>query len=105
VDSERGLLDSAIAEYPLYRQRSDPEYATQSPLGEYYLWCEHRAKGEAAEITEAARRNRLEVINWCGGVSEWGFSKLLHWLRRNPSRRGNFGCVECTQRTHRGIAV
>src|SRR5262249_26326502 len=23
------------------------------PLGEYYLWCDHRAKGEAAEITEA----------------------------------------------------
>jgi L-ribulokinase len=30
VDSERGLLDSAIAEYPLHRQRTDPEYATQS---------------------------------------------------------------------------
>jgi L-ribulokinase len=54
------------------------------------LWCDHRAKGEAAEITEAARRTRLEVINWCGGVysPEWGFSKLLHWLRHNPSRRG-----------------
>ena len=26
------------------------------PLGEYYLWCDHRAKGEAAEITEAAHR-------------------------------------------------
>ena len=30
VDSERGLLDSAIAEYPLHRKREDPEYATQS---------------------------------------------------------------------------
>ena len=138
VDSGRGLLDSAIAEYPLHRQRSDPEYATQShedhmralaeatcgalkkagipgeqveaialdttgssvipvgqglrPLGEYYLWCDHRAKGEAAEITEAARRTGLEVINWCGGVysSEWGFSKLLHWLRHNPSKRAEF---------------
>ena len=135
VDSERGLLHSAIAEYPLHRQRTDPEYATQShddhmralaeamraalkkagvpgesvqaialdttgssvvpvgrdlqPLGEYYLWCDHRAKGEAAEITEAARHDRLEAINWCGGVysSEWGFSKLLHWLRHNPAKR------------------
>jgi len=135
VDSERGLLESATAEYPLHRQRSDPEYATQShddhmralveamrvalakagvpgdrvesialdttgssvipvgkalqPLGEYYLWCDHRAKSEAAEITEAARRDGLEVISWCGGTysSEWGFSKLLHWLRHNPSRR------------------
>src|ERR1700691_18641 len=38
------------------------------PLGEYYLWCDHRAKGEAAEITEAAQRERLEAIQWCGGV-------------------------------------
>ena len=98
VDSERGLLESAVAEYPLHRKREDPEYATQShedhlralvaatrevlkkanlpgerveaialdttgssvipvgqnlePLGEYYLWCDHRAKDEAAEITD-----------------------------------------------------
>ena len=138
VDSERGLLTSAIAEYPLHRKREDPEYATQShedqmralasatreavkkagisgdqveaialdttgssvivvgkdlvPLGEYYLWCDHRAKGEAAEITEAAHREKLEAIEWCGGVysSEWGFSKLLHWLRHNPAKRSEF---------------
>ncbi len=30
VDSARGLLASALAEYPLYRKREDPEYATQS---------------------------------------------------------------------------
>src|SRR5579871_964647 len=30
VDSERGLLDSATAEYPLHRKREDPEHATQS---------------------------------------------------------------------------
>ena len=138
VDSERGMLESAIAEYPLHRKREDPEYATQShddhmkalaaatreavrkagisgdkveaialdttgssvipvdrnlqPLGEYYLWCDHRAKGEAAEITAAAHREGLEAIKWCGGVysSEWGFSKLLHWLRHNPEQRTNF---------------
>jgi L-ribulokinase len=138
VDSERGLLQSAICEYPLHRKREDPEYATQShddhmralasamrealkkagvsgdqvqaialdttgssvipvdknmqPLGEYYLWCDHRAKGEAAEITEAAHREKLEAIQWCGGVysSEWGFSKLLHWLRHNPDKRAQF---------------
>lgn len=138
VDSERGLLASAVAEYPLHRKREDPEFATQShedhmralaaatreatrqagisgdqvqaialdttgssvipvgkdmqPLGEYYLWCDHRAKGEAAEITEAAHREQLEAINWCGGVysAEWGFSKLLHWLRHNPSKRSEF---------------
>ena len=59
------------------------------PLGDYYLWCDHRAKGEAAEITAAGRRENLEALQWCGGVysSEWGFSKLLHWLRHNPGKR------------------
>lgn len=138
VDSERGLLATALTEYPLHRKREDPEYATQShedqmralasatreavkkaniagdrvlalaidttgssvipvgknlePLDEYYLWCDHRAKAEAAEITEAAHRERLKAIEWCGGVysSEWGFSKLLHWLRHNPEKRGEF---------------
>lgn len=138
VDSERGLLASAVQEYPLHRKREDPEYVTQShedhmralatatrevvskagvsgdqvlaialdttgssvipvgknlqPLGEYYLWCDHRAKGEAAEITEVAHREELAAIQWCGGVysSEWGFSKLLHWLRHNPEKRAEF---------------
>jgi L-ribulokinase len=138
VDSEKGLIESAVAEYPLHRKREDPEYATQShddhmralawatrevlkksgvagdqvqaialdttgssvipvdknlqPLGEYYLWCDHRAKGEAAEITEAAHKEKLEAIEWCGGIysSEWGFSKLLHWLRHNPEKRSSF---------------
>jgi L-ribulokinase len=138
VDSERGLLATALAEYALHRKREDPEYATQShddqmralasatreavqkarisgdqvqalavdttgssvipvgknlePLDEYYLWCDHRAKEEAAEITEAAHREGLAAIQWCGGVysSEWGFSKLLHWLRHNPEKRAQF---------------
>jgi L-ribulokinase len=138
VDSERGLLASAIAEYPLHRKREDPDFATQShedhmralaeatrravqstgitgdqvqsialdttgssvipvgeglvPLGDYYLWCDHRAKQEAAQITELARQEKLEAIQWCGGVysSEWGFAKLLHWLRRNPEKRAQF---------------
>ncbi|MBM3746665.1 MAG: ribulokinase [Acidobacteria bacterium] len=60
------------------------------PLDDYYLWCDHRAWREAALITETARRMNLEAIQWCGGTysSEWGFSKLLHWLRHNPDRRG-----------------
>ena len=138
VDSERGLIGSAISEYPLHRKREDPEYATQShsdhmtalaaatrqalkeagisgdkveaialdttgssvipvaadmnPLDDYYLWRDHRAKKEAAEITEAAHREKLEAIQWCGGVysSEWGCAKLLHWLRHNPEKRENF---------------
>ena len=138
VDSAKGVLESAVAEYPLHRTPQDPEFATQShadhmkalasatrqvlkksgisgdsiasialdttgssvvpvdknmePLDDYYLWCDHRAKGEAAEITEAAHREKLEAIQWCGGIysSEWGFSKLLHWLRHNPAKRAAF---------------
>ena len=138
VDSERGLLASALAEYPLHRKREDPDYATQShqdhmralaaasraaaqaagisgdqveaiafdttgssvvpvgegmvPLDDYYLWCDHRAKQEAAQITELARLEKVEAIQWCGGVysSEWGWAKLLHWLRHNPEKREKF---------------
>ena len=59
------------------------------PLDDYYLWCDHRAWKEAAEITDSARQKDLEAIQWCGGVysSEWGFAKLLHWLRNNPDKR------------------
>lgn len=65
------------------------------PLDEYYLWCDHRAKREAAEITLAGVREGLQAIQWCGGVysSEWGFSKLLHWLRHNPEKRSRLVSV------------
>lgn len=135
VDSERGRIGSATADYPLARRKEDPDHATQShadqmtalvtatrqaveeaavdaaevraiafdttgssvvpvdenlaPLDDYYLWCDHRAKTEAAEITSTAHSRDLEAIQWCGGVysSEWGFAKLLHWLRNNPEKR------------------
>jgi L-ribulokinase len=69
-----------------------PVDASLQPLDEYYLWCDHRSWREAALITETARREKLEAIEWCGGTysSEWGFSKLLHWLRHNPSKRAQF---------------
>ena len=66
------------------------------PLDDYYLWCDHRAAKEAREITAAAHTyadgKGFEGIDWCGGVysSEWGWSKLLHWLRHNQERRSEF---------------
>jgi L-ribulokinase len=138
LDSERGRLATAVAEYPLHRKREDPDFATQShadqmkalatacrqaiaqagvagtaiesiaidttgssvipvdaqmqPLNEYYLWCDHRAKEEAQQITALAHRQKLEAIEWCGGVysHEWGFAKVLHWLRHNPDKRAQF---------------
>ena len=69
-----------------------PVSADLEPLDDYYLWCDHRAAREAAEITAAGRRENLDALAWCGGVysSEWGFSKLLHWLRNNPAQRASF---------------
>ena len=62
------------------------------PLDEYYLWCDHRAFAEAEEITRKAHELGFEGIEWCGGVysHEWGFAKLLHWLRHNPEKRAHF---------------
>jgi len=138
LDSTRGRLGTASAEYPLKRKRDDPDYATQShadqmqalvramrlvleenhvngqdvaaialdttgssvipvdaamqPLDDYYLWCDHRAHEEARRITELALAEDIEAIHWCGDVysHEWGFAKLLHWLRHNPEKRERF---------------
>src|SRR5689334_6638212 len=69
-----------------------PVDAQLNPIDDYYLWCDHRAWKEAAQITESAHGAKLEAINWCGGTysSEWGFAKLLHWLRNNPAQRARF---------------
>ncbi len=63
-----------------------------NPIDDYYLWCDHRAWSEAAEITAAANAQKLPAIEWCGGIysSEWGWAKLLHWLRHNPEKRARF---------------
>jgi len=65
------------------------------PLDDYYLWCDHRAYREAEAITRAAREQQLEAIDWCGGVysPEWGYAKLLHFLRHNPDKRDRLACA------------
>jgi L-ribulokinase len=62
------------------------------PLDDYYLWCDHRGWREAAEITRVARERGLAALHWCGGTysSEFGWSKLWHWLRINPDKRSRF---------------
>ncbi|MBK9411321.1 MAG: ribulokinase [Gemmatimonadetes bacterium] len=135
VDSVKRVIGHGVSEYPVKRDRNDPDFATQShdahmralvdamqkalqsagvsgrevqaialdttgstvipvgeglvPLDDYYLWCDHRAKDEAARITAIAHELNVPAIDWCGGVysSEWGFAKLLHWLRHNPDKR------------------
>ena len=138
VDSERGLLASAVAEYPLHRKREDPDHATQShddhmsalaaatrqavgeagitgdkvqaialdttgssviPVGEGMAAARRILPLVRPSRQERSRRNHrsrtpeeLQAIDWCGGMysSEWGFSKLLHWLRHNPEKRDKF---------------
>jgi L-ribulokinase len=62
------------------------------PLDDYYLWCDHRAWREAREITTQAREQHLAALDWCGGTysSEWGFAKVLHWLRSHREERERF---------------
>ena len=62
------------------------------PLDDYYLWCDHRSWREAGEITAKAVECRLSALEWCGGTysSEWGFAKVLHWLRTRPEQRSRF---------------
>ena len=91
---DAGIAGSAIEAMALDTTGSSviPVDAHLEPLDDYYLWCDHRAWKEAAEITSAAHARGLAAIDWCGGTysSEWGFAKLLHWLRHNPARRAAF---------------
>jgi L-ribulokinase len=90
--AEAGVSGSAVEALAIDTTGSSviPVDANLQPLDDYYLWCDHRAWEEAAQITETARARGLEAIQWCGGVysSEWGWAKLLHWLRHNPAARG-----------------
>jgi len=54
-----------------------------NPNAYVWLWKDHTAYAEAAEITELARKEHPEYLAKCGGTysSEWFFSKILHCLR------------------------
>jgi L-ribulokinase len=92
--AEAGIDGQAVEALALDTTGSSviPVDDTLTPIDDYYLWCDHRAWKEAAEITAAAHARHLAAIDWCGGTysSEWGFAKLLHWLRHNPDKRERF---------------
>jgi len=52
-----------------------------------WLWKDHTAYAEAAEITELASKEHPEYLAKCGGTysSEWFFSKIFHCLREDPA--------------------
>lgn len=62
------------------------EEFADNPNAMVWLWKDHTAHEEAAEITALARRERPAYLAKCGGTysSEWFFSKLLHCLRVAP---------------------
>jgi L-ribulokinase len=94
VLAQTGVDSSSIVALALDTTGSSviPVDANLQPLDEYMLWCDHRAHKEAQQITELAHAEKLEAIDWCGGVysHEWGFAKLLYWLRNNPEKREHF---------------
>lgn len=51
-----------------------------------WLWKDHSAHAEAAEITAAAQRAGAPYLSTCGGTysSEWFWSKVLRCARRHP---------------------
>lgn len=63
-----------------------------------WLWKDHTAHAEAAEITALAEAEHPEYLAKCGGTysSEWFWSKILHCLRTDPKvAAAAFSWVEC----------
>ena len=73
VDSERGMLDSAVSEYPLHRKREDPEYATQSH--------EDHMRALAAATREAVKKAGIS------GEQVEADRPRYHWLFRHSCRQ------------------
>lgn len=62
-----------------------PEFRDE-PAAQAWLWKDHTAHAEAAEITAAIAGKGLPYLSKCGGVysSEWYWSKILHCERAHP---------------------
>jgi L-ribulokinase len=57
-----------------------------NPNALVWLWKDHTAHAEAAEITKLAHEQRPHIIAKCGGIysSEWFWSKILRLRRVDP---------------------
>jgi len=85
-----GVDTTGSTPLPLDRQGQplafSPRFA-QNPHAMAWLWKDHTATAEAAEITALAARIRPHYLAKCGGIysSEWFFSKILRCLRVSPA--------------------
>jgi len=70
VDSSRGLLGSALSEYPLHQRRDDPDYSTQSHDDHMHALVEatHQALATSNIPGENARPGHPEAA--MGSMSE-----------------------------------
>lgn len=70
----------------------------KNPNAMAWLWKDHTAHVEAAEITALAAKEHPEYLAKCGGTysSEWFFSKILHCLRTDrPIFDAAWSWAEC----------
>jgi L-ribulokinase len=72
MDSERGRLGTALAEYPLHRRREDPDFATQAH------------EDQMSALASATRKAVAEAgIDWRSGR---GHRTRHHRLQRHSGR-------------------
>ena len=64
---------------------ANPKFAN-NPAAMAWLWKDHTSSQEARELTEAAKIEKPEYLEKCGGTysSEWFWSKLWHCIKTDP---------------------
>ena len=93
VDSERGLLASAVAEYPLHRKREDPDFATQSHEDHMRALAEATRAGREvrghlrrSDRIHCARHHRIQRHS---GRRRHGPARRLLPVVRSPRQAGS----------------
>lgn len=73
-----------------------PEFS-ENPMAMFFMWKDHTAIQEAADINQHATHFKEDYLKYVGGIysSEWYWSKLLFVLRSDPEvRKACYSWVE-----------
>ena len=93
VENERGLLGSAVAEYPLHRKREDPEYATQSHEDHMRALADRDSRSrEGSRYFRPADRSHCPGYHGLLGGSGWkkpAAARRILFVVRSSSERGS----------------